>query len=478
MSRKHHGLMPFRGIHHLCTISEFRPGRFARLCSDLPPLYINPLELHRIGAARGVMEDKSPALTKNVPAGLIFFGQFIDHDITLDESSSLTATNNPTAIENVRTPTLDLDAVYLHGPDGSPFLYSGRKGEEGRLLTGDDYARGRPSTSLKRKDLPRTPHGTAIIGDFRNDENRIISQMHLGFLRFHNTVIKKVKDFSEARRIATWHYQWIVVNEFLRIICGDWIVDDILANGRKFYRPEKMGIKEPFIPIEFATAAFRFGHTMIPKKLRTKPDGDQHDIFGKTLGMGFTPVESADQVVDWAALLDSGAGNFDRAGKVDTLLAPMLLDLPFLSGLPAFERSLAVRNLLRAQSFLIPSGEQIAEAMIEAGASEITSKMISDVRADAAKRLGLPKATPLWLYMLAEGSVIGRMDTDAKGEKTFTEGEGLGPVGARLVAEVIIGLLELDDRSYLGSNRSWSPMDSQDKIGMNGITTLYELLTA
>jgi hypothetical protein len=482
MTAQHHGLLPFRGIHHLCTIGDFRPGRFARLCSDLPPLYIDPLTLHKIGEKDGVMADTAPALTKDVPAGLIFFGQFIDHDITFDNSSSLTSTNSPSGTENVRTPTLDLDAVYLDGPGGSPFLYNSERDkagnpiEPGRLLTGEDYASRGRRRGFQKQDLPRTPHNTAIIGDPRNDENRIISQMHLGFLHFHNAIIKTGKNFAEARRLATWHYQWIVVNEFLLTICGNWIVDDILANGRKLYRPEKMGIKEPFIPIEFATAAFRFGHTLIPQKLRTKPGGPQHDIFGEKLGNGFRPVESEDEVVDWAALLDSGNGQYDRAGRVDTLLAPMLLDLPFLAGAPAFERSLAVRNLLRAQSFLIPSGEQIAQAMIEAGASEITSQMISDVRADAANRLGLPKATPLWLYMLAEGSIVGRMDTNEKGEKTFAKGEGLGPVGARLVAEVIIGLLELDERSYLGSNRSWSPHDTADKIGA-GVTTLYQLLT-
>ncbi len=473
----HHGMLPFKGLEHLCTVSPFRPGRFARLFSDLPPLYVNPLILHEVGKVGGKMEDKgAPNLTNHTPAGMIFFGQFIDHDITLDDSSSLSATNDPTHTENVRTPTLDLDNIYGEGPGAHPYLYDGA----GKLLTGADY----PSSLLpnwqNQDDLPRTPKGTAIIGDLRNDENRIISQMQLGFLRFHNKVVDTGKTFEEARRIVTWHYQWIVVNDFLRTICGNWIVDDILANGRKIYRPEYLSGGSPFIPIEFATAAYRFGHTMIPQQLRVKVGGPQHVIFdtNSVLGKGFEPITNAASVVEWAALLDSGNGQYDRAGEMDTKLAKALLDLPFLPPTaPAFERSLAVRNLLRAQSFLVPSGEQVAESMINAGAKEIEQSMIDTVR-EAGKNLGFSKATPLWVYILAEGKKIGRMDENASGHKTFAKGEGLGPMGARFVAEVIIGLLELDPRSFLGSNRNWSPLDSSDKIRGSGVTSLYQLLTA
>lgn len=476
----HHGLLPFRGVEHLCHLTSSRPGRFARLFSDLAPLYVDPLVLHEIGKPGGKLEDKGKPDLTNVPAGMIFFGQFVDHDITLDVSSSLTANNDPSSTQNVRTPTLDLDCVYGAGPESQPYLYDGAK-----LLTGADSAS--DPADLKNHDLPRSAKGTAIIGDHRNDENRIISQMQLGFLRFHNAVVDSVlaknpaigsKLFEEARRIATWHYQWVVLNDYLRTICGDWIIDDILANGRKVYRLEYTGATEPFIPIEFAAAAYRFGHTMIPQELRLKADPSVSavPVFGPTLGTGFQPISSLDQVVEWAALLDDGNGGYSKAGEMDTKLAPSLLDLPFLAALPAFERSLATRNLLRAQSFLLPSGEQVAEKMIHLGASEITQEMIDTVRAKG-KTIGLPKATPLWLYILAEGETVGRMDETAGGVKTFKKGGGLGPVGARLVAEVIIGLLEHDHRAYLGANRNWSPEDSEDKIGTDGVKTLFQLLT-
>lgn len=476
MASKHHGLMPFRGLEHLCHTTAFIPGRFARMFPELPPLYIDPLVLHEVGKAGGKMEDKGiPNLTKNVAAGLIFFGQFIDHDITLDISSSLTSNNDPQGTANVRTPTLDLDCLYGSGPDAHPYLFD----TSGKLLTGADYADPDDADDLKNHDLPRTPTDTAIIGDPRNDENRILSQMQLGFLRAHNKIVDLGKESTEARRILTWHYQWIVVNDYLRTICGNWIVDDILANGRKVYQPECTTAIEPFIPIEFASAAYRFGHTMIPQKLRVKPGGPQHVLLQPDgpLGSGFEPVKSLDEVVDWEALLDSGNGNYERAGQVDAKLAASLLDLPFMPpSVPAFARSLAVRNLLRAQSFLIPSGEQIAQRMQAAGASEITDEMIANVR-KAASKLGLKKATPFWLYVLAEGKAVGRMDENAQGQPTFAKAEGLGPVGARLVAEVLMGLLELDPRSFLGSNRNWSPSDPGDRLSDDGVTTLYDLLT-
>ena len=388
MAVKHHGVVPFKGMSHLYLFGDNKPDRFGRLFQHLPPLYLNPRLLHEIGKAGGVMEDTGlPNLTKNVAAGLIFFGQFVDHDITLDASSSLRNNNEPDETANVRTPSLDLDCIYGDGPEAHPYLYDGDK-----LLTGSDYADPGNPNDLRHHDLPRTPKGTAIIGDPRNDENRVISQMQLAMLRFHNTVYDKVhSEWEEARRVTTWHYQWLVVNEVLRTICGDWVVDDILANGRKVYRPECDGSHGAYIPIEFATAAYRFGHTMIPQKMRVQPGGAQHVLFSPTsaLGRGFSPVASADGVVDWESLFDSGNGDFERAGQMDTKLASALLDLPFMDpSTPAFERSLAVRNLLRAQSFLVPSGEQVAECMVASGANEITAGDI----ARCAKR------APSWGY--------------------------------------------------------------------------------
>ena len=473
MAHEHHGMMGYAGIEGFRCSGINRAGRFGRTFPDLPPLYRDPDELRAIGDPGGPMKDPGPPnLAKAVPLGSIFFGQFIDHDITLDVTSSLSAVNRPEEVMNVRTPTLDLDCVYGDGPDGHPFMYSGPK-----LLTGAEMVPKLKVAGFAADDLPRSASDRAIIGDPRNDENRVISQMQLGFLRFHNKVVDHLAAsippaqlFAEAQRVVRWHYQWVVVNDFLRQVCGGWIVDDVLANGRKVYRPELCGDHLPFIPIEFATAAYRFGHTMIAQRFSVQPGGLQHDLFGATLGAAFSPVSAADQVVGWAALLDGG-GPFEKAGALDTFLAKDLLTLPFI---PAGDvGSLATRNLLRGQSFRLPSGESIARAMQAAGAAEITDGRINDARQKAKSRFGIEKGIPFWLFLLAEGEAVGRHDANG----TFKKGEGLGPTGARLVAEVIIGLLELDDRSYLGANRSWSPKQGPDLLKPGGVTTLFDLLT-
>ena len=465
----HHGMNPLSGMHAFCSQGghAHAGNRFGRLF-DLPPLYLNPHDLIELGKVNGPMDGKKQAdRTKSVPVGLIFFGQFVDHDITLDISSSFSSNAEPENTPNTRTPTLDLDCVYGLGPEAHPYLYHAAGDFSGvKLLTGADVPN---PVAFEKDDLARSVQGTAIIGDPRNDENRIVSQLQLGMIRFHNRVVdhlsggkKKLSGkelFEEARRLTTWHYQWVVVNEYLVAVCGGYIVDEILACGRRLYCPNG---GEPFIPIEFSVAAYRFGHSMIPPRIRVQKGGGTPEIFGPELGEGFSPISSPDAVVEWGELLDTGAGTaVQRADKLDTKMTRDLLALPFIKG---GIRSLAVRNLLRGQTFLLPSGEKVAEA-VGRPAGEI-----NDVRKFAQSAAGgtidFSHGTPLWYYLLAEAEVIGRQ----KSETVFEESEGLGPTGARIVAETIIGLIELDDRSWLGANRNWTPQDGL------GVSTLGEML--
>ena len=64
-------------------------------------------------------------------------------------------------MQNFRDPRLALDSLY-GGPSAKRELFSDGK----RFLVND-------------RDLPRTATGTAIIGDGRNDENQVISQIHV-----------------------------------------------------------------------------------------------------------------------------------------------------------------------------------------------------------------------------------------------------------------------------------------------------------
>ncbi|MCA9987403.1 MAG: hypothetical protein KDE59_24010, partial [Anaerolineales bacterium] len=226
------------GFEVIAPRSPFYRGPFGRICSDLPPwapsLEGHPdLESLLMTIAQGEMierptvkptdiaqdaalrADLDAQFNSAIPAGYTYFGQFVDHDITFDPASSLMRRNDPSGLLNHRTPRLDLDNVYGAGPDDAPYLYDQDKGRKGRLLIGNI-----PGTNLP--DLPRNQQGRALIGDMRNDENAIVSQLQLAFLLAHNALVKKAEEqgadnpFEAARRTLRWLYQWIVWHDFLK----------------------------------------------------------------------------------------------------------------------------------------------------------------------------------------------------------------------------------------------------------------------
>jgi len=454
-----HGRKMLPGLEALCRANHEpqQSARFGRMFGELDPLWVEPKILTALGAPDGPMKTAAtPARTKSVPAGFVFLGQFIDHDITLDITTSLDGVSDGD-IPNARTPTLDLDCVYGAGPEASRHLYHSDGDFKGvKLITARDLG----VKGAGQHDLARVGN-VALIGDFRNDENRIVSQLQLAMIRYHNQVcddlfkangLEGEELFAEARRHCTWHYQSMIVREFLPTMCGGAVVNRILAHGPRFFRPDR-----PFIPVEFSVAAYRFGHAMVPQKVRVRKGGSPFPLFGPELGGGFSPVPSDDAVVEWGQLFDI-SGKAQRSHRCGPKLAKDLLTLS--AGLDPDQRSLATRNMERGQQLLLPSGEAVAKAM-EIDSAHI--KKVSNAAAKAAKSAGvvLPDATPLWYWILTEAGVIGRQSTTTK----FEPGEGLGPVGGTIVAEVLLGLMKRDPRSWLSVNRTWEPEADQRTIG-------------
>src|SRR6266536_6352861 len=236
-------------------------GRFGRLFPTLPPFSADvPLirdALSELGAPGGPMDAQDdlsdpvtlitdPAKSAHNPnnptltAGFTFLGQFLDHDMTFDPTSSLARARDPESIRNFRIPALDLDSLYGGGPGASPHLYD-RSLDGGRTTFLTEEIPGSSAVSIdgsSRHDLARNSQGVALAGDPRNDENLIISQLHLAFLRFHNTVLADVKAalgspftgdeiFAEAQRTVRWHYQWLILHEFLPKTVGQSTLDDV-----------------------------------------------------------------------------------------------------------------------------------------------------------------------------------------------------------------------------------------------------------
>ena len=197
-------------------------------------------------------------------------GQFLDHDMMFDRTSQLGQPTNPITVPNARTPAFDLDTVYGEGPLDSPQLYDPNDPIKLRVEAGGLF-----------EDLPRDPAtNAAILGDPRNDENLMLAGLHAAFLLFHNHAVDLVREqnsdisdveaFVEARRLTTYHYQWLILNEFLPLFVGQAMVDDILANGRRFYTPR---YGQAFIPVEFQIV-YRFGHSMVRPSYRANLAGD------------------------------------------------------------------------------------------------------------------------------------------------------------------------------------------------------------
>jgi hypothetical protein len=472
-----------RGPVHAAQAGEqgrrfvIREDRFGRMFPDLPPFaQASPklsAALMEMGKPGGILDAKDnlaagpvalivdPALNTNnannpqQTAGTTFMGQFMDHDVTFDLTSRLGVPTPPERSPNSRDPAFDLDSVYGGGPIADPELYE-------RVSRGRHATKFRVESGGMFEDLPRSGN-TAVIADPRNDENLMIAGLHTAFLLFHNRAVDVLSRnpirlvdtrgdrndpgeiFRRARRLTTWHYQWMILHEFLPQFIGQEMVNDILRRGRRFYRSEVTQI-----PVEFQAAAYRMGHSMVRPSYRANftslagqpffaiifdpaqennPDPD--DLRG-----GF---RAARRFIGWQTFFDFGDGNVRPNKLLDTKLSTPLFNLPLAtiaSGDPP--TSLAQRNLLRQVTWQLPSGQSIARHM------RVPALSGSDLSELKDFGLNLHESTPLWYYILKEAELM-------------EKGLRLGPVGGRIVGEVIIGLLQLDRNSFMAEDPHWRP---------------------
>ncbi|MBS0374596.1 MAG: heme peroxidase [Proteobacteria bacterium] len=440
-----------------------------------------------------------------IPAGYTYFGQFVDHDITFDPTSSLDKQNDPDALVDFRTPRLDLDSLYGRGPDDQPYLYQ----PDGMLMAlGGDLHGGEPDHVVTR-DLPRF-RGRALIGDKRNDENVIVSQLQGLFLRFHNAMATAKENaglsFAEIQRIVRWHYQWLVLYDYLPRIVGRAQVEAVLPHLKgdksilevppqlRFYRWHA----DPFMPVEFSGAAYRFGHSMVRPVYRlsaqdlpesgprtTKGLGGRKMIFDPNPDNGLNGFREFPRQwgIDWRLFFETrggrplspknlGKARVQPAYKIDTsLVSP-------LGALPEFSRPgrdtplngqinvLALRNLKRGMALGLPSGQAVAELMglepipdaaLVVGKANVDGlKTNKPITAFGKSFIG---NAPLWFYVLAEAQHHWKLAAARQQGKSAKNSVHvrLGPVGGRIVAEVLVGLVLGDQNSFLNQAPRWQP---------------------
>lgn len=484
---------------------ELAPARYGKTLADdqvvmrdVAATMINPeADIASITTAEPIDENVS------IPAGYTYFGQFVDHDLTFDTGSSLDRETDPSAVEDFRTPRLDLDSVYGRGPDDQPYLYNDDLTLKlGRNIAADGVA--------QRFDLPRAPMDQsrktggcerALIGDKRNDENILVAQIHGLFLQLHNKLMKQAvaggaqpeEVFSHVRRRVRWHYQWVVIHDFLRRIVGEETHAAVWNDGDidlRFFDPRSAAY--PFMPVEFSVAAYRLGHSMVRPAYQLNRflsgvlSGDRFPIFKPTAACddltslnGFRPIP--DQWgLDWDFFFDLGAGRPEPGEpqipqpsyRLDSLLVLPLKDLPdHQREQDVARRSLAALNLLRSLVLGLPSGQAVARRMgivplsdeqlwVATGNLQGDGAMASlrQARADLLeKHRSLKNNAPLWYYVLREAEILATEQVNDGNGVLTVGGVHLGPVGGRIVAETILGLLACDDQSFLVQHPLWQP---------------------
>lgn len=421
-------------------------------------------------------------IQQRVPAGFTYLSQFIDHDISLDSKSGELpwGTINAATVFNERTPLFDLETIYGKDVPSS----QGNISRANLLKTNSLLKLGETAadmvTDVFPNDLPRVPGAPAAqIVDERNDENLAVAQTQVAFIKFHNAIAARLGGgdttarFDEAREIVIRHYQWIVLHDFLPKIIKKWVLEDVLKNGNKFYLPKPDDV---FMPLEFSVAAFRAGHSMVRDSYHwNRLFNNEGNNFRATLaelrtftgagGMMGKHNLPSDWLINWNLFFDIDDSSsrqknrFNFAEPINTKIAeslgrlnPNVIDFEREFSLPAFD-------LYRARALSLPSGQLVAEKILEGTSHEpLMPEQISELLPDNLKSQ-FSKQTPLWFYLLAEAEIK-------------ENGQTLGEVGSRIIAETFVKLIELSPYSILKDG--WQP--GKELPAPNGEFGMSEML--
>ena len=329
--------------------------------------------------------------------------------------------------------------------------------------------------ALEGHDLPRNQGDTvedrqALIPDPRDDANVAVAQTHLALIHFHNRVVDELtaglpaaERFGTARALVTKHYQWMLKSDYLPLVCSQAVIDDVFENGRKAFDVGAQA--EPVtMPLEFALAGFRFGHSMLRRGYswnRRFDDGS----FSLELLFAFSasggdlrgePRLPSSGVADFRRLyafeqdhLTVTEPQFNRAMRIDSALAGPLGRMPpkgfgdatVAPGDP--DANLAFRDLRRAKDVKLATGQEVANHLreCEVDVADLASHKIVDgdggARLDgleAEAQAAIATDTPLWFYILREAEL---------------NGGRLDGVGARIVVEVLHRAIEGSQASII-----------------------------
>lgn len=477
-----------------------------------------------------------------VPAAFTYFGQFMNHDLSApkrkaagDPPAGIIGTLDPASLtkgwraKNVRAiidhfinqheQPLTLYSLYSDGPERGNEAVRALYNPDKTFVLGKTIKLPKEFFEENKKDpdsiihatdapdIPRWPKGRVdgepsagnaalssptddrkpLIADQRNDGNLILSQLHLAFMLCHNKAIRLLtksgtpagKVFEEARQLVTLHYQWLILNDYLPALLSKTVIDQPMS---QWGAPDLPSYEAGSVPMEFTTAAFRFGHSMVGrvydynanfgKNGRFGPHATLRDLFNFTShgDMGNPvnpPLQLPDHwVIDWERLTRSTPADAAQSGApgqaegIDFDIAPGMFDDASNVQIDR-HGSILFRNLVRGFQRRIPFGQRLAMACWGKDHKTLSSIDILDALTErrkpeavrerlraTAKELGFDENTPAWLYFLCEAKVI-------------EKGKRVGPTASKIIAASIIRILRQNKDSVLNyKGGGWKPSQS------------------
>lgn len=430
---------------------------FSIFNEELPALVSSDSDLEALGNA---MAELTPP-GNSAMSGYTYLGQFLAHDLSRIRCGQHGPNVTPLESDKLSrfvTPAFDLDSVYANLDNDR----EKKVDNHGHMILGQ-VSGDSDSSSCAYVDLPRDSVGGALIGDERNDENLIVAQLHVQFLKLHNFFIDEIRAdhpqlspeecFVQARDQVVLHYQEVVLFDLLEKILEASVWRALVVEDEDIiWSP--LPTDEPAIPQEYAVAAGRFGHSMIRHSYvinRVTSVKSTDALFTMTGVGGFdSQIKRLPQshVVDWIEFFDFSSEVMNRPffqNFAHRISPAVNVNLSIVDPTNRSEsQNLATRNLLRGCKLGLCSGQtavdyvkrkfgiklqekgielrSLTKAELNINDSTATRNVLCNINA------GLVEATPLWYYLLAE----------ARAARHPT----LGVLGSLIFGETIKGLLK------------------------------------
>jgi len=369
---------------------------------------------------------ESSHVSRFIDVGYTYLGQFIAHDIVPQ--------TNPIAGQSRDVlPYLNLDSVYGMGTQTAT-LQDARGLFPIRRLTPEGP-----------EDLPRT-NGVPNIPELRNDDNVIVSQLHLFWQRLHNVILQRryASTASEARFMTTLVFQLVVVEDYLRQVLAPAVFDSVFRFDRRW-------LNLPSRPIarEFAHAAFRFGHSMVRpfyESFPQQPDVTLPELFRANRNLDARLELDLRRMFGWPVLNN----RIEDAMTIDPFITREMRQVPIPTGATI---NIAEMNLRAGIAAQLPSGKEYVQQLLAGpNGSQLKAAFglspLPDIGPLAERLMPSSGITidnlPLWPYLLVEAVHA-------------SEGKHLGVVGSLICAEAIANAIAGASHSiYRGR---WAPVD-------------------